>query len=436
MSQRYNEGGSTSSAGVQLNDFHFSRIAVLEAAKKKYFTQLGVKRTQPKHFGKTMKKYHEYPILHEANINDQGIDANGVTMEFDKWYSWTDPTDATTRQEHATKAEAKARVGQVRIQSGQGNLYGGSRDFNTQVGAFPILGEENTVANVVGTKRDVITATLKRYGFGIKYTKAAMELDTDAGLLIKQSQKIGEAYGEIREALIRNELITQGRVNATYSGAASAIDEVDETCELTYTDLRMIDQSLKFARCPIDTKIITGTTKIDTVTVGAATYCYVQQEMVPTLEDLTHNGKIMWQDVAQYSSGAGATATPIAEGEIGRIGRFRFIVVYDMPVFQGEGADATDGADGDGDGIEDAGANMNITDGHYDVMAMLFVGSGAFETMGLEGDIARVVHAKPRANPDTDMYGDKGSMSIAWYQAMIINRPEWIRTHMCSAKVA
>jgi len=445
MSQQYNAGGenpATSSAGPQLQDFHYSRFAVLEAAKNKPFSQMGAGRKQPKHFGVTIKKYREYPILHDSNINDQGIDANGVSMVAGSWYSWTDPTDATTRSTHATKAAALARVGQVRIQEGSGNLFGSSRDFNVQNGAFPILGEEGGAVNIVGTRRDIVQAKIKRYGFAIQYLKSAMDLDTDSSLLMKEIQKVAEAYADIREAQIRNELITQGMQNATYSGSATTIAEIDETSQLTFRSLRLLKQSLDTARCPVDTNLVSGSTKIDTKTILAARYIYIPQELVPALEDMEHAGKPMWEDVASYADGAGATSTAaesktnVGQGEIGRIGQFRFIVVYDMPVWFGQGADATDGTDNDGDGIEDAGANINSTDGRYDAFPLLVVGSGSYETYSLEGDTARVKHGEPRVIPGIDNHGDKGSIAIAWYFGLLVNKPEWIRTLICSAKIA
>jgi len=446
--QKYNEGGldpATSSVGAQLNDFHWSRFAVLEAAKKKVFSQMGASRKQPKNYGTKIKKYREYPILHDANINDQGIDANGVKMTPGKWYSWTDPTDPATREEHDTLEEAKARAGQVRVQKGDGNLFGSSRDFNVQVGAFPILGEEGGAVNIVGTKRDIVEARISRYGFAIQYTRAAMDLDTDTSLLTKQVQKVAEAYADIREAQIRNELITQGMQNAVYGGAATQISEVDETCQLTFPLLRMLKQSLNEARCPFDTNMVTGSTKIDTVTIRAARYIFVPQELVPTLEDLEHNGKILWQDVAEYADGDSISASSskvinktstTADGEIGRIGDFRFITVHDMPVFKGEGADATDGADNDGDGIEDSGANMHITDGKYDVFPMLVVGSESFETYALQGEVAKVKHGAPRVIPGIDNHGDRGSIAIDWWFGLLVNKAEHIRTMLVSGKVA
>lgn len=430
MSMKFNQGKGTSSIGVQFNDKHWSRAAVLEAAKKKVFSQMGDKLTQPKHYGDTIVKYHELPILHAANINDQGIDANGVKMTAGKWYAYD--ADGAKIGEYATKAEAKAATGMVSIKSGDGNLYGGSKDILVQNGAFPALTEEGGMVNRVGMKRKELEAQVSEFGFYMAFTKKSLDMDTETGLLTRYSRGVGEAQGEIREAQIRNGIIGASEVNRTYAGAATVMAEVDQTSELTFGDLRLMDQSLKDARCPKDTKLIDGSTKVGTSTVGKARYAYVGSELVPTLEDMTHNNKELWVPVEMYAS-----AGTVAEDEIGKIGQFRFIEVEDdMPFYEGAGADITDGTDSDLDGIEDAGENFHNDGSNYNVFPVLFVGSGSFATVGFEGDVARVTTVMPKADAHNDVYGKKGAVSISWYFGMMFLRPEWIRQIVCSAKIA
>jgi len=83
MSMKFNQGGfnpATSSIGAQINDKFWSKVAVMEARKKRVFSQLGEKLVQPKNYGDKIVKYHELPIIHKLNVNDQGIDANGVSL--------------------------------------------------------------------------------------------------------------------------------------------------------------------------------------------------------------------------------------------------------------------------------------------------------------------------------------------------------------------
>jgi N4-gp56 family major capsid protein len=382
MAQKFNTGGTTSSIGTQFNDKFWSRAAVIEAKKKKVFSQMGDRLTQPKNFGDKIVKYHELPILHASNVNDQGIDANGVTIA-------------------------------------NGNLYGGSKDLSTQKGAFPTLTEEGGMVNRVGMKRLTLEADVSEFGFYMAFTKRSLEMDTEKGLLARYSRGVGEAQGDIREAQVQASLITQSEQNRVFAGSATSQVTVDETSELTFQSLRNMDKSLKDARCPKDTKLIDGSTKVGTSTVGKARYVYVGAEMIPTLEDMQHNNKDLWVPVEMYAS-----AGNIAEGEIGKIGQFRFIEVEEMPSYQGVGADAT------------GSATHYETDDKFDVFPVLFVGSGSFATVGFEGDVARVTTVMPKADAHNDVYGKKGAVSISWYYGFMTLRPEWIRSINCSAKIA
>jgi len=166
MAQKFNQGVDTSDIDVnasqvpgqsdsyQIHDKHWSRRAVIEAKKKKIFSQLGDALTQPKNFGDKIVKYHEFPILDDRNVNDQGIDANGVTMKADVWYLYlptggrhTGNADADGGQGYSTYVKAREEMGNaavngMTIKSGNGNLFGGSKDLLVQQGAFPALTEE------------------------------------------------------------------------------------------------------------------------------------------------------------------------------------------------------------------------------------------------------------------------------------------------------
>ena len=434
MSQKFNQGGYTqgpnnSTIGRQINDKHYSRAAVIEAKRVKTFSQLGDKLTQPKHFGDKIVKYHQIPILDDRNVNDQGIDANGVVIVPGKWYAYD--ADGVRIGEYNTSHEAKAAAGATgSILSGNGNLFGSSRDILVQNGSFPLLTEEGGKVNQVGMKRLVIEAQVTEFGFHMSFTKKSLDMDTETGLLARYSRAIGEAQGDIREAQIRNSLLSKSETNRVFAGDATAMDEVGSDDILGFADLRMMDKALKDARCPRSTKLIDGSTKYGTTTVGKARYAYVGQEALPTLEDMEHNGKDVWSPVEDY-----AAAGTIAMDEIGRIGPFRFIEVEGMPNYSGQGADTTDGTD-DAD-LANRYTSMGA-DGvvRYDVFPVLFVGSGSFATVGFEGDVARVTTVMPKADAHNDPYGKKGVVSISWFYGIMYLQPSWIRQVACSMKIA
>ena len=362
-------------------------------------------------------------------MNDQGIDANGVVVVPGKWYAYD--ASGVRIGEYNTSHEAKAAAGATgSIISGDGNMFGGSKDLLVQNGSFPLLTEEGGIVNRVGMKRLVIEAKVAEFGFFMSFTKRSLEMDTEKGLLARYSRNVGETQGDIREAQIRNSLIGASEQNRVFSGDATQMSEIGSDDVLDFSDLRMMDKALKDARCPKNTKLIDGSTKYGTATVGKARYVYVGQEALPTLEDMEHNGKSVWTPVEDYAS-----AGTIAADEIGRIGPFRFIEVEEMPNYSGQGADATDATD-DADV-----ANRYTSTGpsgvlSYDVFPILFVGSGSFATVGFEGDVARVTTIMPKADAHNDVYGKKGAVSISWYYGIMYLHPEWIRQIACSLAIA
>ena len=438
MSQIFGTGGAAgSSLGKQFNDKYWSRAAVIEAKKAKTFSQMGDKLTQPKNYGDTIVKYHELPILHASNINDQGIDANGIKLTSGLWYAY-DTNGVSTNSDvgYATLLLAKAAAGATgSVLAGDGNLFGGSKDILVQKGAFPNLTEEGGMVNQVGMKRETLEAQVTEFGFYMSFTKRSLEMDTEKGLLGRYSRGVGEAQGDLREAQIRADLLTASEVNRTFAGDATSLAELDNADALDFQDLRLMDGALKDARCPKSTKLIDGSTKVGTKTVAKARYVYVGAEMIPTLEDMTvTKGSIeseIFVPVEMYAS-----AGTIAEGEIGKIGQFRFIEVEDMPSYIGVGADSDANDDNVSDELNYYTTQTATNEWKYDAFPVLFVGSGSFATVGFEGDVARVTTIMPKADAYNDVYGKKGAVSISWYYGFMALRPEWIRQVVATAKVS
>lgn len=69
-----------SASSDQMNTFFWLKNALIQARKEQYFMPLSSTVNLPKHFGKTVKMYEYVPLLDVRNVNDQGIDANGVTV--------------------------------------------------------------------------------------------------------------------------------------------------------------------------------------------------------------------------------------------------------------------------------------------------------------------------------------------------------------------
>ena len=380
MAHFYNDpaGGKEATIGKQMRDFYYARDAITEVAKEQYFTQLASTTDMPKHYGQRIKRYIYVPLLDDRNKNDQGIDATGVVTK-------------------------------------DGNLYGSSKDVGKIAGKMPVLSESGGRVNRVGFTRKTLEGTFQNYGYFMEYSEDSLNFDTDDQLMQHINREMLKGANEISEALIQLDLLNNAGITK-YAGTATQESEIDKTSLVKFQDLVNLTTDLDNNRTPKDTKINTGSTKIDTRTINASRLMYIGSEVKNTLRKMTDFFKNpAFVGVQHYADG-----TKPLRGEIGSIDEFRIIVVPEMMKFEGKGAAAV--AD---DGI-------HITGGKADVFPMLVVGSEAFTTIGFQSDAKsvkfKIIHKKPgpeMASP-ADPYGKMGFMSIQWWYGFMVIRPERI----------
>jgi N4-gp56 family major capsid protein len=79
---QYNDprGGDDSNIGTQFNVDYYKKQALIEVKKEMFFGQMADTTNMPKNMGKTIKLYHYLPLLDDSNINDQGLDAAGASV--------------------------------------------------------------------------------------------------------------------------------------------------------------------------------------------------------------------------------------------------------------------------------------------------------------------------------------------------------------------
>jgi N4-gp56 family major capsid protein len=470
MAIQYNNplGGTKSTIGTQIRTDFFQRKALIDAVKEQYFSQLADVTAMPKNYGKKIKLYHYLPLLSDANINDQGIDAAGLTVPVEKtivifqgkFYndkngyfavgSGADSAAATTAAQ--TKAiailvklgfanAAYATIKAAAIAGGwfvddtaaavpnTGNLYGSSKDVGTIVGKLPVLSETGGRVNRVGFRRIEIEGEITKLGFFDEYTQESLDFDSDAELLTHINREMLNGASEITEDALQIDLLN-GAGTIRYAGAATSnatiSGEAGAVCEVDYSDLMRLSIDLDNNRTPKKTTYITGTRMVDTVTIDAARPLFVGSEMIPTIramKDLHNNPAFI--PAHKYAAGA-----DIMRGEIGSVDQFRIIVVPEMMNWTGAGATATGGGNG-----------YRETGGKYDVYPLLVVGEGSFTTIGFQTDGKsfkfQITHKAPgRETADrTDPYGETGFMSIKWYYGTMILRPERIALVKSVARV-
>ena len=484
MGRQYNTGGTTSSIGAsQFNDFYWQKKALIEARKEQYFMQLADTTNLPKHMGKKIKRYHYLPLLDDANINDQGIDASGAITEFKATIVLQPPGvkasqngenlvfitgEGTGAAAALAAAKTKAKLESAVRNAGHtivawdtnwdttiadyvtagwkvsdgvsvtevdgfpyqapvydgGNLYGSSKDVGTISAKLPALSETGGRVNRVGFKRVELEGSIEKFGFFDEYTEESVNFDSDADLMMHINRQMLNAATEMTEAALQIDLLNAAGI-VRFGGDATSTATITGEGTISvpsYEDLMRLSIDLDNNRCPKDTEIVTGTRNTDTKTVNAARYMYIGSEMIPTV-------KKMKSIDASSATGSGfvsvekyAAGSTIARGEIGQIDQFKIIVVPEMQYWAGAGASATG-----------ANAGYRETGGKYDVYPMLVVGSKSFTTIGFQTDGKsvkfKIKHSKPGDNISysaDDPYGEKGFMSIKWYYGTMILRPEHI----------
>lgn len=389
MTQQYNDPANAqpSTAGTQLQDFYYARKALTEIAHEQFFTPLASTTDMPMHYGKRIVRYVYVPLLDDRNVNDEGLDAAGVTTI-------------------------------------DGNLYGSSRDVGKIVGKMPVLSETGGRVNRVGYTRKTIEGTFQNYGIFSDYTEDSVNFDTDSELMTHINREMLIGANQVTEDLLQVDLISNAGVNI-FAGAATTTATISKTDVVDYATLVNLATTLDNNRTPKDTKINTGSTMVDTKTLPAARILYAGPAMKNTFRKMTDFfGNPAFIPTHQYASGQ----TPL-KGEIGQIDEFRIVINPQMMAWEGAGAAATNA-----DGIQTSGGKVNV-------YPLLVVGSESFTTIGFQSDAKsvkfKIIHKKPgiETASDRDPYGKKGFMSVQWWYGFMVLRAERLAVIKTAAKL-
>ena len=451
MPIQYNNPGTTpSTMGTQYNTQYYYKKALIDAKKEMFFSPLADVRSMPKHFGKKIVQYLYVPLLDERNINDQGIDAAGVTIDTSKYYVTLPGTNLTFVDAAAATAGAAAInaietgiatasgtgvtvtktkligttlvladaalaavAGATKVQ-GSGNLYGGAKDVGVIPGKMPLLSETGGKVNRVGFTRLTLEGTFRNFGFYYEYTEDSLQFDTDEELEEHVSREAIRGANQIIEDNIQIDLLNSAGT-VVYAGSATTNATVGATARLTYRKILDLSLQLDDVDTPKQTTIMTGTRMQDTVTIPSARVAFIGSELVPTLRGMKdlHNSPA-FIPVQKYAAG-----TTVLNGEIGMIDQLRFVQVPRMFSWKGAGA-------------AHAGLTVRVTGGKVDVYPVLVVGDESFTTIGFQTSGKTVkfelINKKPNKETATldNPYGKLGFASIQWWYGFMALRPERI----------
>jgi len=460
----YNDpaGGTESSVGKQLRTDHYKRKALIELVKEKYFTPFADTTVMPKNSGKKIVHYQWVPLLDDANINDQGIDAAGLTTTREVTITVSAPggTQGLWAKEYISGEGATAAAALAKAKSNtedyfkelgvfntdyattktalealaepwtiddtgidvpaSGNMYGSSKDVGYISGRLPVIGEHGGRINRVGYTRITLEGTFENLGFFSEYTKDSLNFDTEAGLLTHINREMLRGANEMTEDALQIDLLNNAGI-IVYGGAATATSEINGEVGteslVTYMDLANLTTDLDDNRTPMKTTIIKGSRMVDTRVIQGARPLLIGSVLKNTVRAMVDmHGNPAFIDAKHY-----ADAGTIMNGEIGSVDQFRIIVVPEMMHWEGAGATVTNNA-----GYHESG-------GKYNVYPMLSVGEGSFTTIGFETSSGKmtkfnIIHKKPGTMTADrhDPFGKTGFMSIQWWYGFLAMRSERI----------
>jgi N4-gp56 family major capsid protein len=431
-----------SSIDRQFTPEFVSKAVVEQPTRKRFFSKLGKVSNMPDNHGDTFTMEVKIPVFHPENIIDGNVDASTAELIKNVFYAYDangvligtfdandylgDSLGDATAARAAAQADAEGTTGVATVKAGAGTLLYANASFSLVNGPIVPLGEDGGVINLINSRSKLISAKVGFHGTAVVYTTRSMKLDSRVKLLAQKIKDLSRATAEMQEMQAQHSILAAAEVNTMIASAtATSKSQMTSADLLTWDALEAFEMDLRNNDVPMQTEIITGVAKLDTVTVDEAWPVYVHQSMIPTLRSIKGPGDVLlWEPRNKYAAG-----TTLLDGEIGAIGNFRFISVPDMQVYKGLGGKVDDDS-------ADAAVKANRwqSGGYYDVFPLVVVGDDAHTTVKFNGSNVTAEHVKPTRDVHNDLYKSKGAVVSEWTYGMLVYRPERIKSLLAVSK--
>lgn len=273
-----------------------------------------------------------------------------------------------------------------------------------------------------------VEATLARYGEMLEYSDEVDMFSEDI-MQVRYREELGELAGGRYEDLLQLDLLATP--TKMYAGSATSMGTLgtgvaldgseDADWKVSYDLIRKAVRKLVRNRAKKNTRIVTGSTKVDTRTIAPAYYAIIDAEVKSDLETLVRGtgAETQFAYVAAHKYGDAAT---LAEGEVGAMHEVRFIESEAALVEYQKGAVVPAGYLGNLAYTGTIGSGAK-----FDVHPILFPTEGSFATVGLKGMNRIKFNSKSPADTDlTNPYGTKGFFSYNFFYATVLLEPEKI----------
>jgi N4-gp56 family major capsid protein len=418
--------GTNSTAGANTITHYYDKAGIKSANAIAVYAQFADRRSMPLKMGKTYK--------------------------VSKWLHIFDRETGAT--DFGTKGYLTAR-----------NVIDVSAGINASDGTGAALAEGAGAVNKQTIKKVTIETSFARYGEMLDYTDE-VDMFSEDMVQVHYREELGLLANRRSEDLIQLDMLSG--TNNMYVGTAAAIEEVgsdttaangseDALSMVNYDMIRKSVRKLVRNRAEKNTSIVTGSTKIDTRVINKAFYAVIGPEVKYDLEsvirgDVNVNGTTEYVYVPAYKY---ASATDLAEGEVGAMNDVRFIESESALVYRGAGAvvptsyagvlsNTTINAAGATalDAYVDTSAGHVDHDGYtdedvrFDVFPIIFPTKGSFATVGLKGNGKIKFNSKPPSDISiTNPYGTQGFFSYnMWYSGIILREERLLKMLVCASE--